>query len=204
MADWNRLDAKDAVEESPAFEPAASLGCNRTGLHWRRWLHEPDRRRIVRGLRSSEESSTGVGSQPLQASVLLTVVSQRRKVSLYTFPSDVSTEVKFRWSTEYVPRRHPYALLYFADGAYSFRCRDNQNHYWESSVTPTLSSSGRDPLLLQLTTGPAAIWHFWVTDTNMDAVYVVTATPIGEAERRRSTRQSQGTTWCEIPVSLCS
>lgn len=98
----------------------------------------------------------------------------------YPFPSDVSTEVKFRWLSEYDPRGHPYALLYFAHGAYSFRCRDNQDHYSESSATPKLSSSGReyDPLLVQLTTGTATIWHFWATDTNMDTVYVVTETPL--------------------------
>jgi|SRR5580658_789045 hypothetical protein len=96
------------------------------------------------------------------------------------FASDGSTEEKFRWVSLHDPQHHPYALFYFAHGAYSFRCRDNQDHYAEASATPPLASARGeyDPLLIQLSTGPATIWHFWATDTNMDTVYVVTGTPL--------------------------
>ena len=102
--------------------------------------------------------------------------------SLYElFASDGSTEEKFQWLSRYDPRHHPYALLYFADGGYSFRCRDNQDDYSELFAKPPLAAGSEyDPFLVQLAAGTATIWHFWATDTNMDTVYVVTQTPLEE------------------------
>jgi hypothetical protein len=76
------------------------------------------------------------------------------------------------WLAGYEPRSSPYALFYFVDGAYTFRCRDDQSHLLEST------GPEGDPLQLKLAEGRAAIWHFFFTPINVAHVFVVADVPL--------------------------
>ncbi len=101
-------------------------------------------------------------------------VFPRNKNSLFfPFPTEYSlTSLAIRWLNNYESETSPYALLYSVDGQYTFRCRDDQNKFIESS------GLGGDPLELTLSNGKGVIWHFDMTPEKMAHVFVVTAIPL--------------------------
>ena len=70
----------------------------------------------------------------------------------------------------------PRAILYFVNGRYAFRCRDNHEHFTES-----YASEG-NPLLLKITPGKSEIWHFSITEGGMANVFIVTDQPLNEVD----------------------
>ena len=55
------------------------------------------------------------------------------------FPSEVTAAFAARWVESYDPRDRPYALFYFAGGAYTLRCRDADGRYVKRSGPSDLS-----------------------------------------------------------------
>src|ERR1700733_11085012 len=91
----------------------------------------------------------------------------------FPFPSEYPhTPLAVNWLASYHPQTSPYALFYSVDGEYTFRCRDEQNKFVETS------GAHGDTLQLTLSTGKAVIWHFDMTPEKMAHVFVVTATPL--------------------------
>jgi hypothetical protein len=82
------------------------------------------------------------------------------------------TSDRARWLNNYERETFPYALLYSVNGRYTFRCRDDQNGFVESS------GPDGNPLQLTLSNGKAIIWHFDMTAEKMAHVFVVTAIPL--------------------------
>jgi|HubBroStandDraft_6_1064221.scaffolds.fasta_scaffold569133_2 hypothetical protein len=97
----------------------------------------------------------------------------RGQTLYFPFPSEFRrTPLAVNWLTSYHPQTSPYAMFYSVDGEYTFRCRDEQNKFVETS------GSHGDTLQLTLSTGKAVIWHFDMTPEKMAHVFVVTATPL--------------------------
>jgi hypothetical protein len=72
------------------------------------------------------------------------------------------------WISKYRPEQSSYALLYYVDGKYTFRCRDIQGSFME------LSGPAGNPLALKSLGGKGVIWHFYFTPINAAHVFVVT------------------------------
>jgi hypothetical protein len=70
----------------------------------------------------------------------------------------------------------PRAILYFVDGRYTFRCRDDHDHFSESY------GADGDPLRLKIAAGKADIWYFSRTPQGMAHVYIVTDRALDEVD----------------------
>jgi hypothetical protein len=88
------------------------------------------------------------------------------------FLSEVTAWSATQWLTTHDSKTLPYALFYFAKGAYTLRCRDNEGNYVKLSG-PLGSPS---PLELNFAAGKAQLWHFYFTPINVAHVFVVTDT----------------------------
>lgn len=80
-------------------------------------------------------------------------------------------------------------LVFYLNGAYTLRCRDNDGHYVKSSG-PSVRVS---PLDLDLGSGKAEIWYFYLTPGYRNAfVYIVTdasLTTLSEPDETRLMNQ---------------
>lgn len=70
----------------------------------------------------------------------------------------------------------PRAILYFVNGRYAFRCRDNHEHFTESS------GPDGNPLRLGIAPSKDEIWHFSITEEGMAHVFIVTDQPLDEVD----------------------
>lgn len=70
----------------------------------------------------------------------------------------------------------PRAILYFVNGRYAFRCRDNKGHFSESY------GPRGNPLQLKMASGEAEIWHFSITENGMANVFIVTDQPLDQVD----------------------
>ena len=96
----------------------------------------------------------------------------------YPFPSETShLPQALTWLSSYREQAlAPRAILYFIDGRYTFRCRDNQGHFVETS-----GPSG-DPLQLKINAGKAEIWHFSRTPQGLTRVFIVADKALDELD----------------------
>jgi hypothetical protein len=90
------------------------------------------------------------------------------------FPSEVTAKYAARWLVSYDPKVRPYALFYYAKGAYTLRCRGNDGHYVKLSGPV----GGHSPLDLKLAVGKVEILHFYFTPINNARVFAVTDAPL--------------------------
>jgi hypothetical protein len=90
------------------------------------------------------------------------------------FLSERTASFAAQWLASHDPNSLPYALFYFAKGAYTLRCRDNDGRYVKRSGPS--SSSG--PLDLNLADGKAEVLHFYFTPINLAHAFVITQIPL--------------------------
>lgn len=97
----------------------------------------------------------------------LELLPQSPTSAFFAFPSESGAAVRMKWLAGYHPERSPIASFYSVGGAYTFRCRDDQNRLMESS------GPEGDPLRLKLGTGEAVISHFSMSGKQIAYVMVI-------------------------------
>jgi hypothetical protein len=119
------------------------------------------------------ESTAREIARGIQDHVFTVALFPRNGRSLYyPFPAERHGPAAVKWIAGYELSSAPYALFYSVAGAYSFRCRDNQNQILQST------GPDGDPLQLTVATGRATIWHVSDTPLNLARVFVVTDIPL--------------------------
>jgi hypothetical protein len=103
------------------------------------------------------------------------------------FLADGGMQQKFYWLTKFDVHSPPYALLYYINGAYALRCRDDQGRAFETAGPkgqgPSASTS--NPLVLGALRGTTTIWHFSITPTDVARVFVITSSPLRSVNGER-------------------
>jgi len=94
------------------------------------------------------------------------------KVLVSPFLSEGTGWGAFKWVSTFRGKKLAQATLYFLDGASTFLCRDDQNHFVESAWP------NEDAFKLTVLGGTAKIWHFHFSPVNAAHVYVVTSAPL--------------------------
>jgi hypothetical protein len=105
-----------------------------------------------------------------------------------TFLSETTAAQAAWWIAHNDPKTYRHGLFYFVKGSYTLRCRDTSGRYVKLSGP----SDGEGPLDLDLPSGKAEIWHFFISPINMAHVFVITEAPLktvdGDALMARVTK----------------
>ena len=119
---------------------------------------------------------------PLWVYVVESFPSDQRSLFFPFFSDDPRDDGGFLWQAlgwlnSYRDQAPPTrAILYFVNGRYAFRCRDNKGHFTESY------GPRGNPLQLKIASGKADIWHFSITENGMAYVFVITDQPLDQLD----------------------
>jgi len=121
--------------------------------------------------------AVGLSSQVQDAAYLMQLFP-RTQGQFVPFLSEQTVQFASSWVANHDLRSRPYALFYYAAGAYTLRCRDTSGNYVKLSGPPGETS----PLDLATPSGRAEIWHFYFTPINVAHVFVVTEASLGAVD----------------------